>query len=321
MIKYTILYKNGKTWNGKATHLRNILCVDCHIMVATYPYMTNSVRTDVLVPEELLPSCLGWVLKHFSISKVETKKVRQPNPKSKTKKQKAFDGAYVDWAWTKSIREDASIKAYKKWLYEQRLANQSKFVPPPSPGDRIGYYSSESGKMGWITVKDKDGFIPWNGGEMPVPKGTMVHVKYRDGDETICSAGIMSWEEGFEGNMDGRSAVEWNHPHNSIWDIVAYKLHEEVLPEEPQKITFPSGATISWDGVYKPWRESAIEKLHKQVEELKKCMDEAEGIPVDKLTVICTDNTWKELGWGNRTKPIKTTYSFWLGAFGEVADV
>ena len=253
MIKYTILYKNGKTWNGKATHLRNILCVDCHIMVATYPYMTNSVRTDVLVPEELLPSCLGWVLKHFSIKKVEPKKVRQPNPKSKTKKQRAFDKAYVDWAWTKSIREDASIKAYKKWLFEQRLANQSKFVPPPSPGDRIGYYSSESGKMEWITVKDKDGWITWSGGEMPVAKGIMVHVKYRDGVETICSAGIMGWEEGFEGNVDGRSAVNWKHPHNSIWDIVAYKLYED-----PKKVTF--------------------------------------------------------------IKPIKTPYTFWLGAFGEIND-
>lgn len=271
MIKYTILYKNGKTWNGKATHLSNIPCVDCHVIVMTYPYLSNSVRTDVLVPEELLPSCLGWVLKHFSIKKVEPKKVRQPNPKSKTKKQRAFDKAYVKWRVANSdgiefsqsfsgqrchayvSSKDISIKAYKKWLFEQRLANQSKFVPPPSPGDRIGYYSSESGKMEWITVKDKDGWITWSGGEMPVAKGIMVHVKYRDGVETICSAGIMGWEEGFEGNVDGRSAVNWKHPHNSIWDIVAYKLYED-----PKKVTF--------------------------------------------------------------IKPIKTPYTFWLGAFGEIND-
>ena len=225
MIKYTILYKNGKTWNGKATHLRNILCVDCHIMVATYPYMTNSVRTDVLVPSELLPSCLGWVLKHFSINKVETKKVRQPNPKSKTKKQKAFDEAYRKWGYDmgelndgKRGNLDFSIKAYKKWLYEQKQ--------------------------------------------------------------------------------------EDNHLTEVVGALPEYKVALYTNADEPKKITFPSGASVSfhdskdvlkgckecyvshepWDGVYKPWKEAKL------------------SIPDYPL-------------------PIKTTYSFWLGAFGEVADV
>lgn len=355
MIKYTILYKNGKTWNGKATHLRNILCVDCHIMVATYPYMTNSVRTDVLVPAELLPSCLGWVLKHFSI-----KKVRQPNPKSKTKKQKAFDEAYAKWVHDmgelndgKRGNLDFSVKAYKKWLFQQKSSPAIKCFPSFSVGDKIGYYPQGSDELTWCTITeagytspnnikitavlpgdisevdtqiklsygepDKDGFIPWRGGECPVPKGTMAHVKYRDGEEAICTVSLLDTDAGFKRiGEGGRVATNWYILPGFSFDedIIAYKLYEEeTSPNEPQKITFASGATISfeqpietpvdikinWEGVYKPWKESAIERLHKQVDEHWKFMDKVVGI---------LDN-----------KPIKTTYSFWLGAFGEVADV
>lgn len=80
-----------------------------------------------------------------------------------------------------------------------------------------------------------------------------------------------------------------------------YKVALYTNADEPKKITFPSGASVSfhdskdvlkgckecyvshepWDGVYKPWKEAKL------------------SIPDYPL-------------------PIKTTYTFWLGAFGEL---
>lgn len=116
----------------------------------------------------------------------------------------------------------------------------------------------------------------------------------------------MSWEKGFEGNVNGRSAVEWKHPHNSIWDIVAYKLYEEVSPDEPQNTTFPSGATISWDGIYQPCKESAISKYKISL---------ADG---SSLEFDVTNETVQSLV--KKMNPIKTTYTFWLGVFGDISD-
>ena len=282
MIKYTILYKNGKTCNGKAKRLHDLTkpAKDAVLL-----WGKGESGSSVYVPG----ACSPWVGVPGTF--IGKKAKRTPNPKSKTKKQKAFDEAFQVWIEENHPKchpysRGMWLSDYKKWLYEQRKANSIKCFPSLSIGDRIGYYPSDSDELVWCTITESgytspdtikvkammpgeidkaitqirlsyeepnDGWITWNGGEMPVPKGTMVHVKYRDGVETICSAGIMGWEEGFEGNVDGRSAVNWKHPHNSIWDIVAYKLYED-----PKKVTF--------------------------------------------------------------IKPIKTPYTFWLGAFGEIND-
>lgn len=59
-----------------------------------------------------------------------------------------------------------------------------------------------------------DGWIEWNGGECPVPEGTPVCVRYRDGStESEALAGIV-----------GKGAVRWTHI-GSPGDIIAYRLH------------------------------------------------------------------------------------------------
>lgn len=251
MFKYTILYKNGKTWNGKAEHIDKL----------------NFSTEDIV---------------HITVKKT-------PNPKSVTKKQKAFDKAYLDWTMEHFAKYDncPSVKEYKKWLWEQKLANSSKFTSPVSPGDTIGYWASDSNELKWVTIKpdeliiksaydkdvalkDKDGFIPWNGGEMPVPKGTMVHVKYRDGSEAIVTAGLHSNNYGFKQVEGIRSATQWSHVHFA-GDIVAYKVYEEA-------------------GVYA--------KLQQDVDNLKK----------------------SHSFFNVYNAPIKSTYTFWLGANGEIVD-
>ena len=164
---------------------------------------------------------------------------KTPNPKSKTKKQKAFDEAYARWLEANNKNGDyfyyerTGKQAYKKWLYEQQLANQHKFVPPPGTGDRIGYYPPGSDKLEWITVKDKDGFIPWNGGEIPVGVNEKVQIKQRNGYEDEGSAQQFDWEHAAQ-NSSGLKHL----------DIVAFKIVEE--PKQPLK--------IQWECVYTPWK-------------------------------------------------------------------
>lgn len=156
MLKYTILYKNGKTWNGKANNLADV------------PVHNDAV---LLVAKNSAGSIIYMIGQYGGWSSVPTTfrraKRRTPNPNSKTKKQKAFDQAYLEWTMEHFAKYDncPSVKEYKKWLWEQK--NEK------------------------VVKVDKDGFIPWNGGEMPVPKGAMVHVKLRSGKEVICTAGYL----------------------------------------------------------------------------------------------------------------------------------
>ena len=70
---------------------------------------------------------------------------------------------------------------------------------------------------------DSEGFIKWNGGEMPVPEGTMVHVKYKDGGESIVTAGSCD-QASFKKIKGFRSASNWRITDRN-YSIVAYKLY------------------------------------------------------------------------------------------------
>ncbi len=122
MYKYTILYKNGKTWSGKAAHLSEIPPVDCVVMVCSkdmgegYKAQSFWVPTGVGLDNE-------WYL--LDELYVPISKQRTPNPKSKTKKQKKFDQDYREWAniWMSicgTTGGAVSVKAYKKWLWKQK---------------------------------------------------------------------------------------------------------------------------------------------------------------------------------------------------------
>ncbi|ELV7528459.1 hypothetical protein QMU90_002322 [Edwardsiella ictaluri] len=79
---------------------------------------------------------------------------------------------------------------------------------------------------------DADGWIEWEGGDMPVERGTLVDVKFRGGYVTLgVSAGIPSHEKGFICHSGCWSAHYWSHIGQPI-DIVAYRLHK---PEQQFK--------------------------------------------------------------------------------------
>lgn len=299
MIKYTILYKNGKTWNGKAKGVANIPVVPCILLVI---HCKDGAKKLYYMD--------GYSWEHFEEMNPSHVYKRSPNPKSKTKKQKALEDGYHRWIrdWHERGSSDITMQAYKKWLYEQKSSPAIKCFPSCSVGDKIGYYPQGSDELTWCTITeaghtspnnikitamlpgdisgvdtqiklsygepDKDGFIPWNGGECPVPYDTKVEVKFRSGNLHLFDHPQDFWW--------GRDVYEWH------CDIVAYKLYE--VEPKLEKITFPSGATISygsskepWEGIYKPWKEAKL------------------SIP-------------------NYPLPIKTTYTFWLGALGELVE-
>ena len=75
----------------------------------------------------------------------------------------------------------------------------------------------------WRIVEYNDGWIEWNGGECPVPEGTLVDVRYRNGKENYhVKAGVME--------DSGGSAPDWSATRWSNWDtygdIIAYRLHK-----------------------------------------------------------------------------------------------
>jgi hypothetical protein len=85
-----------------------------------------------------------------------------------------------------------------------RLAELGWGAPRMVPGEPV------------VTLDDSDGWIEWKGGECPVPKGTLIDVKYDDGYKRECKAG-------------DNYAEDWSrtgHPR----DIVAYRLTPSTQP-------------------------------------------------------------------------------------------
>ena len=95
---------------------------------------------------------------------------------------------------------------------------------------------------------DSEGWIKWNGGEMPVEKGTLVDVKYRGETENIgVTAGVYSCSTRSNKRM---SAFTWRHSGGN-GDIIAYRLHALQQQKTPQQLALEKFGT-DWhdnDGV------------------------------------------------------------------------
>ena len=67
-------------------------------------------------------------------------------------------------------------------------------------------------------VPDADGWIEWDGGNIPVGFGTLVDVKLRGGNVELCQQFTFS--------------DSWNHYGGEL-DIIAYRLHKPVAEVKP----------------------------------------------------------------------------------------
>ncbi|WP_370557340.1 hypothetical protein NMD88_03775 [Edwardsiella tarda] len=91
-----------------------------------------------------------------------------------------------------------------------------------------------------------NGWIEWKGGDMPVERGTLVDVKYRDGVETVgVSAGVSDLDAGFVRKSGNRVACCWEQGSNP-GSIVAYRLHQEEKPELDQAVPTLDDLMHAW---------------------------------------------------------------------------
>jgi hypothetical protein len=70
-------------------------------------------------------------------------------------------------------------------------------------------------------VVDSEGWVQWNGGRMPVEKGTLIDVKYRRG---LINLHVKAGEYTSGGSIPERYAIDFKHDGNP-GDIIAYRHH------------------------------------------------------------------------------------------------
>ena len=89
-------------------------------------------------------------------------------------------------------------------------------------------------------VVDSEGWIKWNGGEMPVEEGTLIDVKYRNGKVNLhVSAGFPFVDNG---SISGKHAFGW-YSSKSKYSIVAYRLHVPQEQKTPQQLALEKFGT------------------------------------------------------------------------------
>lgn len=120
----------------------------------------------------------------------------------------------------------------------------------------------------------EDGWIKWRGGECPVPKGTLVDVKYRDGGEASCVP-AMEFVSG------GRFAVEWDHSGTN-GDIIGYRL-SVVAGTTKGSAASPLEVQVAGNH-YKKLKIQPIEYIH------------ANGIPFAEGSAIKYLTRWRDKG-------------------------
>ena len=110
-------------------------------------------------------------------------------------------------------------------------------------------------------VVDSEGWIQWNGGEMPVEKGTLIDVKYRDG--LINLHVIAGFGSCSAGSIKHKCAINFNHSGCS-GDIIAYRLHTPQQQKTPQQLALEKFGT-DWhenDGSCPVCDDVIIEVMH-----------------------------------------------------------
>jgi hypothetical protein len=89
------------------------------------------------------------------------------------------------------------------------------------------------------SVVDSEGWIQWNGGEMPVEKGTLIDVKCRSG---LVNLHVKAGERLSGGSISNRCAIDFKHDDNQ-GDIIAYRLHKPQEQKTPQQLAMEKFGT------------------------------------------------------------------------------
>ena len=89
-------------------------------------------------------------------------------------------------------------------------------------------------------VVNLEGWIQWSGGEMPVENGTLIDVKYKNGETNLhISAGSPLIDNG---SLSGKYAYGW-WSSESPWSITAYRMHVPKQQKTPQQVALEKFGT------------------------------------------------------------------------------
>lgn len=123
------------------------------------------------------------------------------------------------------FKKGATITLYKDDQSDCPLFKWDNLEYSLADGKGVAYLNLSKVKP----VKAKRPWIKWEGGECPVPEGTLIDVKYRDGyKQKGCPAGYTSDEF-------MRRAIEWTHDGVN-GDIIAYRLAKPVKAEPAPEV-------------------------------------------------------------------------------------
>lgn len=207
---------------------------------------------DILVEE--LPKRDGWPKRANCITQDHDKRVEPATCHPSVAKcgedgfwflnSSRIGGFKVD-----TLASDYTTAIITREQYEAALAASKrcdhKWVPSEGR-TQSGYLCSKCGNY------DGPGYdwIDWPGGECPVPTGTLVDVKWRDGriDDGIPA------KISHDLDSSKRNAISWQH-HGNSHDIVAYRLHQPQEAEQAEaddeadlNECIGQGASPVWNG-------------------------------------------------------------------------
>lgn len=200
------------------------------------------------------------------------------------------------------VKDEAHSEAIQKRLLEMGYAwpsgkkvkfTEAKFLTA-YPGDKIIYmlYTEElfqthdstehiltkDGRI--VPLVDDDGYTYWEGGECPVPKGTLVDVKYRDGHVELAIPALV---DNCVNMRQKYKAFSWAYT-NSEATIVAYKLSEkQPAVEAPQE-------TKQELPVLRPQKEMWLDRAAELLAAMSLCVDNQQKIPSEWIEELANVN-------------------------------
>ena len=103
----------------------------------------------------------------------------------------------------------------KELLEALKLAGSIIGHPDDSASKHIAYVIAKAEAALAEPQADADGWIPWSGGECPIPEGMAFDLRFRDGVTLLAASSISP-------------AAEWGWNHErSPYGIIAYRIIKE----------------------------------------------------------------------------------------------
>lgn len=155
-------------------------------------------------------------------------------------------------------------------------------------GETEGFFDEDSSiehiltKDGEIApLVDDDGYTYWEGGECPVPKGTLVDVKYKDGHIELAIPALV---DNCVNMSQKYKAFSWAYT-NSEATIVAYKLSEkQPAVEAPQETKQEPLVTL------RPQKEMWLDRAAELLAAMSLCVDNQQKIPSEWIEELANVN-------------------------------